>query len=854
MSHKKKISASNKSVYVLVLSTGVLMAIAVLYSLFVGIRINFLYSTLLNASLEIKINVARARIDILKNITTPSNNSIDEAWQYLSLAEFNTKIILEEKDRSNILPVPFNNLSLNREIQKLQVQLLEFRALSGQLAGNINPQDTTMIKAAWDEQFKAIEKQSAKIEDSIWTIISYQTKIFRITQFGFVAFSLALSFITIWIFYNYEKQRNAYLRQIEETSLSIEKGNLKRTRAEEAYQETQRKLNTLVQNLPGMVYRSSVDQVWSFDYVSDMCMQVTGYKAEDLINDAKVNYYDLIHIDDRKKIFDQVKTAIEERKSFQLIYRINTAAGYEKWVWEQGVGIFSEKDDELLALEGFITDITEQKTIEEQVNLQSHALEAAANAIVITDTDGNVVWANTSFSNLTGYSLKEALGKKLNFLKSGNHEPEYYSYMWNKIKSGQIWRGEIINKRKDGTLYNEEMTITPTKNPSGEIISFVAVKQDITERKLSEQALRDSELRFRGLFEHATIGIYQSTPDGKVLMVNPTLLKITGYNSIDEIASMDASNFYADPSTRETFMREIAKRGSILGFESLWKKKDGTFIYIRESARAVKDDDEHIIGYEGTIEDISEKKKTEQDLIEAKEHAELSDRLKSEFLAQISHEIRTPLNVILSFTSIMKEELKDQVDDEMANAFDVIDDEGKRIMRTVELILNMSELQTGSYNYQPKRINLYKEVIQKLQNSFQHIAKQKKVKLIINNKTNGSIIEADEYSVNQIFYHLLDNAFKYTSKGKVEITLDNDSRDNLYVDVADTGIGISEEYLPMLFTPFTREEKGYTRTFEGNGLGLALVKRYCELNGAEIKVSSAKGQGTIFRIIFHTRN
>ena len=853
MSHKNKISASNKSVYILVLSTGVLMALAVVYSLFIGIRINFLYSTLLNSSLEIKINVARARIEILRSIDNPSRKSIEDAWQYLSLAEFNSKIILEEKNKSNIIPIPFNNISLNKEIQQLQVQMLDFRGLSSQLLQNQNPSDTTNLKVLWDEQFNSIESQAVKIEDDIWNIISYQTRIFRVTQFGLIAFSLVLSFITIWIFYRYEKQRNTYLKQIEETSLTIEKGNRKRTKAEEAFQETQRKLNTLVQNLPGMVYRSKVDQVWSFDYVSDMCMQVTGYKADDLINNHKISYYDLIHVDDRKKIFDQVKTAIEERKSFQLIYRIKTAAGYEKWVWEQGVGIFSEKDDELLALEGFITDITEQKTVEDQVNLQSHALEAAANAIVITDTDGAVVWANTSFTNLTGYSLKEVLGKKLNVLRSGQHENDYYSFMWNKIKSGQIWRGEIINKRKDGTLYNEEMTITPTRNPSGEIISFVAVKQDITERKLSEQALRESELRFRGLFENATIGIYQSTPEGKVLMVNPTLLKITGYQSIDEIAKMDASNFYADPSTRETFMKEIELRGSILGFESPWKKKDGSLIYIRESARAVKDDEDHIIGYEGTVEDISEKKKNEHDLIEAKERAELSDRLKSEFLAQISHEIRTPLNVILSFSSIMKEELKDQVDEEMANAFDVIDAEGKRIMRTVELILNMSELQTGSYSYEPKRINLFQDIISKLQNSFQQIAKQKKVKLIIDNRTDSAIIEADEYSINQIFYHLLDNALKYTSEGKVEISLYYDSHDNLIVDVSDTGIGISEEYLPMLFTPFTREEKGYTRNFEGNGLGLALVKRYCELNGAEIKVSSQKGVGTTFRIVFHSK-
>jgi PAS domain S-box-containing protein len=359
-------------------------------------------------------------------------------------------------------------------------------------------------------------------------------------------------------------------------------------------------------------------------------------------------------------------------------------------------------------------------------------------------------------------------------------------------------------------------------------------------------------MRFRGLFENATIGIYQTTVDGKILMVNPTLLKISGYSSLDEMAKRPTNEFYADIERYTQFKKEITQKGFVAGFESLWFKKDGTPIYIRESARAVTDEEGRITGYEGTIEDISEKKKTEEALIEAKERAELSDRLKSEFLAQISHEIRTPLNVILSFTSLMKEELHDKVDEEMGNAFDVIDSEGKRIMRTVELILNMSELQTGSYTYRSKKFDLVADVIQKMYNSFQKIAKQKNVALLFINNTEDTFIEADEYSVNQIFYHLIDNALKYTSEGKVEIELNRDGRDNLYIDISDTGIGISQEYLPMLFTPFTREEKGYTRTFEGNGLGLALVKKYCELNNAEVKVSSIKGKGTTFRIVFHS--
>jgi signal transduction histidine kinase len=198
----------------------------------------------------------------------------------------------------------------------------------------------------------------------------------------------------------------------------------------------------------------------------------------------------------------------------------------------------------------------------------------------------------------------------------------------------------------------------------------------------------------------------------------------------------------------------------------------------------------------------------------------------------------------------MKEELQNQVDEEMYNAFEVIVTEGKRITRTVELILNMSELQTNSYNYHAKRINLLKDVIQKIYNTQKSVAEQKNIIYELTCNDSDTTILADEYSVNQIFSHIIENAIKYTLKGKVEINIKRDPRNNIYVDIIDTGIGISNDYLPMLFTPFSREEKGYTRNFEGNGLGLALVKKYCDLNNAEIKVTSVKGNGSIFRITF----
>ncbi len=850
MSHKEKISSTNKGFYFIILIVGIIVAAAIMYSLFIGVRINLIYTTLLNSSLDIKANVNNARVELLQAMNDTSSAGIKTAWGYLEVAEFNTQIILEERKNLSLFLFPLNESKLQQDVQKLQVMLLDLKDTSNKLSAKDQFKKPISSLEAWETLSGRVKAQGDIVEGELHKILFSFDKIFRLSQLILIAASLTLCIISSFIFFRLEKQKIEFRRKLEDTTIDVNKRMIRTTRVEEALQESQRKLTTLVQNLPGMVYRCKIGQVWVFDYVSDKSLMITGFKADELINNKLLSYYDLINPEDKKKIFEQIQKAAEEKKPYQLVYRIKTASGYEKWVWEQGVAVFSEYDDEFVALEGFITDITEQKTVEDQFALQGSALEAAANGIVITDKEGYAIWVNTAFTKLTGYSLKEMLDSNMNILKTGFNTQDFYEYMWNKISAGETWYGEINNKRKNGSIYNEEMTVTPIKNSLEEIIYFVAVKQDISERKKAEEALRESEIRFRGLYENATIGIYRSALNGKVLMANPTLLKIFSCENLDELQEIK----YADPATRNIFQNELQKKGNLFGFESIWKKRDGSIIYIRESARAVKDINDNISFYEGTIEDISDKKKTEEALIEAKEHAEQSDRLKSEFLAQMSHEIRTPLNVILSFADIMKEELQDQVDPELKNAFDVINSEGKRIMRTVELILNMSELQTGSYSPRYKRMDLYKDILQKTLHTFQTTADRKNVLFRLYCEVDKPVINGDEYSITQIFNHLVDNAIKYTQKGKVEIYIKLDSNNELFVEISDTGIGIGEDYKSLMYTPFTREEQGYTRNFEGNGLGLALVKKYCELNGADIKVNSIKGQGTTFRVTFLKQN
>ncbi len=843
MEHRKRINKQSKLIYILILTLGVFLSTTILYGLFVGLKLNFAYSELLDNSYNIKSSIAEARYELLVGRQDTSDIHLRKAWEHLDAAEVFSQKLLTYEDPLVILSSPQQNHIIRKNVNKLNSLLLDYRSLpkSIKINFNTNPEE--------EELFNKILLVSTEVEKNIKSLLNIYENRFRIIQFLLSGFSILFCFIGVFLYYKFDRQRNKYSRQIQNVTLEYEKGMQRSTKAERDLLEIGRKYSTLLQNLPGMVYRCKNDSKWTMEFISDKCLELTGYSSADFIN-KKISYAEIIHKDDLRRVWNEIQESIERRKSFYITYRIITDSGNEKWVWEQGKGIFSDKDDEVIALEGFITDISDKKAVEDQLYLQSKVLEVVANSIVITDIESNILWANNSFVKLTGYGLKEIIGKKMSILKSGEHHQTFYGYMWKTILSGEMWRGEIINKRKDGTKYHEEMIITPVKNDNGEVKYFVAVKEDITERKEAEEALISSELRFRSLYENATIGIYRVAANGELQIANPTLIKLLGYDSFNDLKTAETGSHYVDSNAKAYFRNTLYEKGRIFGFESEWRRKDGSIISIRESARLIKDSEGRVICYDGTIEDITEKKLTEKELILAKEKAELSDKLKSEFLAQMSHEIRTPLNVILSFINIMKEELQQVIDEELMNGLFVMESEGKRIMRTIELIVNMSELQTGQYQLNIRNINLWDEVVVKYKNYYEEIAAQKQIKIEVINNVKDPYVKGDFYSIDQIILHLMDNAVKFTNEGVVKIVLNNDPRGNLYIDFADTGIGISENYMKMLFTPFTREEMGYTKNFEGNGLGLALVKRYCDLNNAEIKVSSKKGQGSLFRVTF----
>lgn len=248
--------------------------------------------------------------------------------------------------------------------------------------------------------------------------------------------------------------------------------------------------------------------------------------------------------------------------------------------------------------------------------------------------------------------------------------------------------------------------------------------------------------------------------------------------------------------------------------------------------------------------DITELKNTESNLKVALVNAEESKRLKEFFLAQISHEIRSPLNVIVGYTDLLLEELGEEKKAVYGNILRSMKNNSKRLYRTFDLLLNMSQLYTGKYNPRIEKVNLF-SLLKTIESDFISMAEEKGLKLdLINTIDEDVFISIDHYSLSQIFINLLDNAVKFTDKGWIKMIIYPEDS-SVCVDVSDTGKGMSKEYLDKLFVPFTQEEMGYTRRYDGTGLGLSMIKSFIDINKAKIRVRSELNNGTTFTVILN---
>ncbi len=416
-----------------------------------------------------------------------------------------------------------------------------------------------------------------------------------------------------------------------------------------------------------------------------------------------------------------------------------------------------------------------------------------------------------------------------------NHENEGYCHILNLSDFGFI----LLIKNNGCFPDSFIKSLQPVFNKIGSIYNSM----------LKNETLLLNEERLRSIYENVNIGLFRISSAGNILMLNPAGRKILGINNESDIGEMIITDFYKDPSFRDELVDALEKQKNIKGIRTHWKKKSGEFFPVNINVTAYYDESGKIRHFEGSFEDITERENFENNLKAAKENAEKSEKLKSDFLAQMSHEIRTPVNTILNYTSLLTIDENAGRDQQNAFIYDSIENAVNRLLRTIDLVLNMSDIENNTYKAIFEEVHFERDVLKPIIQEFNSAADKKKLKLELTSTDTSQIVYADKYTLIQIVVNLLDNAIKYTHKGKITLSI----KDNIF-SISDTGIGISEEYIPQLFQKFSQEETGYSRKFEGTGLGLSLVKKYCEINNAEISVESKKGIGTTFKVIFKQKS
>ncbi len=493
-------------------------------------------------------------------------------------------------------------------------------------------------------------------------------------------------------------------------------------------------------------------------------------------------------------------------------------------------------------------DVTDRKEMEQELLRFRLGIEKSNEVVFLTDVQGEILYANPAFERVYGFSPEEALGQTPRILKSGLMPPEAYEEFWKALLAKQVVSGEIINKTKHGRTLTVEGTVSPVLGEDGAIIGFLAIQHDITKRKDIERALRRSEASYRQLIEHATYGIYRSTPDGKFEAVNPALVAMLGYDSEEELLTLDMGrDLYADPNERERMVKRYEGQERLDGIEVEWKRKDGGLATIRLSGRSILDSNGTVQFYEMLAEDVTERRALEQQL----RHAQKMEAV-GQLTAGIAHDFNNILTTIMANAELALTAVPPEDAQLRSDILEVKDasQHGADMIRKLMAFgrrerLDLEPLDLGA-------------AVTETSHTLRRVLPEN-IDIDVVVQEEAGLVEADDGALEQVLLNLASNARDAMPNGgklslKVgEFVIDQDYRRThgfgkpgryVLLSVGDTGTGMDARTRARVFEPFfTTKPLG-----RGTGLGLAMVYGLVKQHGGFIDLYSEVGLGTTFRI------
>lgn len=444
--------------------------------------------------------------------------------------------------------------------------------------------------------------------------------------------------------------------------------------------------------------------------------------------------------------------------------------------------------------------------------------------------NGYVSYISSNVKTIFGLDSRQLIGKHFDTFTLRTQATKILKALKSIGEGKNILNLPITQKDAHGTITPMEINASPIYK-DGEIIGAQGTVRDISERHQAQQEIE--RLSFFPMTN--PMPVVEVDLEGVPSYINPAGIQLLDRMNLDmsQVSQILPASFKKDIRKALDDKKPIQSREvSLDGFYLLWS---AFFL-----------ENQNLLHYYGT--DITTLKNTEAELIAAKKTAVKNEQVKTLFLANMSHEIRTPLNSILGFTELIEEEVKTTYDKDLKSYFDIIRASGKRLWQTVHEILDISQIETGTFELKIETIDLA-QILNEIATSFMATAKEKNIDLQIAIPREEIRIAADAYCASQALSNLVDNAIKYTNEGFVRI--DTELKDDwVKVRIQDTGIGMSKEYQDQMFNAFSQESTGYTKHFQGVGLGLALAHRYLKLIKSDIEIMSEQDVGTTFIVSF----
>lgn len=630
------------------------------------------------------------------------------------------------------------------------------------------------------------------------------------------------------------------------------------TGALQRMQDAERLLREMTESLPVAVFRFRGEDLSSgrFVYVSRQVKELLGVEPEALLEDPKA-YFKNVYESDRQALVASMAECYQLRTGWKNEFRVKSLDGNLRWIQgEVTPGILNGTD---FVWNGYWVDVTERHMREERMK---NLLEFNPDGLIIVSENGLIAQVNSQAERLFDYRREELIGRPIEILmpeaKRINHTAFMREYFRNPRETQMRNGRDVVGILRDGEQIAVEVSLSPMEAEDG--ISVIASVRDVTRRKLAEIKLREAETTLREMSDHLPGVVYQyisfGDGKGKYTFISKHVEDLFGVSPEDALKDGAVVEPRLHESDRQQVISSIlASQKAGLPWVSEFRilHPDGSIHWVKGAAMPVRPlemdgvtmFDAYV--WSGYWIDITEAKKMEVALAEAKDAAVAASQAKSDFIANMSHEIRTPMNAILGMTYLLEQS---SLEAAQRNYVSKLQQSGQHLMGIINDILDFSKVEAGKLTIERIEMDL-EEILESVAGLVGEKAGAKGLELIFDISPDvPTSLVGDPLRFKQILVNYINNAIKFTDAGEVSVNVrkvdEKDSQVVLYVEVVDTGIGLTDEQKSRLFRSFEQADSSTTRRYGGTGLGLAICKRLAELMGGDVGVESRIGEGATF--------